>query len=299
VADVGGRGDVPRAVEADGHAGSRDRSMKGGRAGSGAASFTLATLNVRGMPLWRNRLPDRLALIARTFEASVVAAVAFQEVHTWAHLLQLARHMPSFTCASYRPSVAGPAGGLLTMTRSGVRATDYRRFAAPVARRPQARTLVTSRLRGTLLTHLSDLDLTILNTHPSPNRDGDWSPANRYAPLHRHQLARLAEVVASTPGPAAVCGDFNVAADSELHRDFLTTTGLRDPFSDWDPPTFHPEYLPADRTPQRIDFILTTASIAVGRAELVLGERVRLNGGSRQVHASDHLGLQVHLNLLQ
>ncbi|MGL5859196.1 MAG: endonuclease/exonuclease/phosphatase family protein [Angustibacter sp.] len=264
-----------------------------------ATSFDLVTLNVRGMPLWRNELPGRLTAIARYFEASSVAAVAFQEVHTYGHLFQLTRHMPSFAVASYRPSVLGPAGGLLTMTRTEVQATAYRRFAAPLtpgaARGLPLRARATAGLRGILLTRLSGPNLTIVNTHPSPNRDGDWAPTNRHTPLHRQQLVRLAEVVRSVGGAVVVCGDFNVAADSPLHREFLAATGLSDPFASWDPPTFRSEYLPTDRTPHRIDFILTAGSIAACEPRLVLKERIPLDSGRRQVHTSDHLGLQVSL----
>ena len=39
------------------------------------------------------------------------------------------------------------------------------------------------------MTSLSRPGLCIVNTHPVANKDGDWSRANRFYPLHQAQLA--------------------------------------------------------------------------------------------------------------
>jgi hypothetical protein len=53
-----------------------------------------------------------------------------------------------------------------------------------------------------LVTRLARPGLCVINTHPVANYDGDWSPANRYYPLHRAQFAVLARVVTEA-GPRA------------------------------------------------------------------------------------------------
>jgi endonuclease/exonuclease/phosphatase family metal-dependent hydrolase len=117
------------------------------------------------------------------------------------------------------------------------------------------------------------------------NRDGDWSPGNRYETMQRAQLARVAEVLGSVPGPAVVCGDFNVTRDSELHRDFMARTGLVDAFGGTCPPTFRAEFLPAGKRPNVIDFILTTASVRAEDAEVIFEDQP----------VSDHVGLRATL----
>jgi hypothetical protein len=119
--------------------------------------------------------------------------VCFQEVLTWWHLRLLARRMRSFRHVSLRPSPPGPAGGLVTFSRLAVSGTSYRRFGRPPHApgvSPTARWR--AGLKGALVTRLTRLS--VINTHPVANRDGDWSAANRFYPLHRAQLAVLARV---------------------------------------------------------------------------------------------------------
>jgi hypothetical protein len=89
---------------------------------------------------------------------------------------------------------------------------------------------VQARLKGALVTRLARPGLCVINTHPVANHDGDWSPANRYYPLHHAQLAVLARVVTEAGPRAVVCGDFNVARESPLFGEFMAATGLADAF---------------------------------------------------------------------
>lgn len=122
--------------------------------------LTVASLNTLGVG---SHLRTRYRTIGRVFETSDVDVVNLQEVLTYYHLQLLRRSMPSYR-ASFRPSAAGPAGGLTTFSRHPVTTTSYRRLTAV--------------LKGALVTRLADV--TIVNTHLSANRDGDWSPTSRY-----------------------------------------------------------------------------------------------------------------------
>jgi hypothetical protein len=82
-----------------------------------AARMSIASLNTRGVPIRGSRLAGRYAAIGTAFEAAPVEVACFQEVLTYGHLRLLARRMPSFGHVSYRRSVAGPAGGLVTFSR--------------------------------------------------------------------------------------------------------------------------------------------------------------------------------------
>jgi endonuclease/exonuclease/phosphatase family metal-dependent hydrolase len=121
------------------------------------------------------------------------------------------------------------------------------------------------------------------------NVDGDWSESNRFYGMRRQQLAALADVVDSLPGPAVVCGDFNVARESRLYRDFISSTQLTDAFAGTCPPTFRAEYLPPGRTSQCIDFVLVTGAVDVESADLMFTDKRPL--------VSDHLGLRVKLRV--
>src|SRR5215475_9377787 len=186
-------------------------------------SITVASLNTRGTAL--ASLTERYRAIARWFEASSVDVVGFQEILTYYHLNQLTRRMPSFRYVSYRPSLAGPAGGVVSLSRLPVADRRYHRFPPPaaipgVAGLPRL-TRVRAALKGSLVTRLARPEITIVTTHPVANTDGDWSPSSRFRALQQGQLGALAGIVGAAPVPLLVCGDFNVARDSALYDDFI------------------------------------------------------------------------------
>ena len=72
---------------------------------------------------------------------------------------------------------------------------------------------------GILTVRLADSRVRVLNIHPTANTDGDWSEHNRFRQLQRDQLTALAQAVTADSSPTVVCGDFNVARASTLHRE--------------------------------------------------------------------------------
>ncbi len=260
-----------------------------------ATRLTVASLNTRGVPIVGSRLADRYTAIAEVFEASEVDVVTVQEVLTYYHLRQLVRSMPSYRFVSFRRSVAGPAGGLVTLSRSAVAGTGYHRFPVPSAAESAGLprlSRVTASLKGALVTTLTGIS--IVNTHLLANVDGDWSETNRFYRLHQSQLATLGRYVGAVPRPAIVCGDFNVARDSSLYRDFIRQTGLLDAYGDDCPPTFHAAYLEPEQPSHCIDFLLLSdPSIRAEAAELTFTDKLPMPGGA--AYASDHLGLMARV----
>lgn len=241
----------------------------------------VASLNTRGMPIRGSQLPARYAAIAAAFEASEVDVVNFQEVLTYWHLRLLVRGLPSFR-ASYRRSMAGPAGGVVTFSRLPVESARYQRLAAP--RSTELSLRWRGFLKGALVLRVAGLS--VVNAHLLANTDGDWSEANRFHAIHRAQLAALARLVES---PCVVTGDFNIPRHKPLFQDFLAATRLADAFGGECPPTFQLAYLPAGLHSQCIDFILT-AGLTAESAEVLFENEVPLLG-----YVSDHLGLQARL----
>jgi endonuclease/exonuclease/phosphatase family metal-dependent hydrolase len=259
-------------------------------------TLSVATLNTWGIHIFASRLASRYKAIGAELEAGRADVVCFQEVLTYWHLRLLARQLHSFRHVSYRRSGIGPSGGLVTFSRRPVSGTDYQGFGTPpdvpgISRHIRSR----ARMKGGLVTRLADPELCVVNTHPVANREGDWSRTGRFYPLHRAQLATLAQIVGGIGGPAVVCGDFNVDRDSSLFSDFIAETGLADAFGGKCPPTFHAEYLPAGNMPHCIDFILTTTGVKAESAGLLFTGRVPLPGGPNYV--SDHIGLSADLIL--
>jgi endonuclease/exonuclease/phosphatase family metal-dependent hydrolase len=255
---------------------------------------TVASLNTRGIAPAGSFLRERYRAIAQEFEESTVDVVGFQEVVTYHHLNLLTRHLPSFRHVGYRRSLAGPAGGVVVVSRLPVTGRQYHRF--PLASDSPGlpwRARFTAPLKGALVIRLAQPELTIATTHPTANLDGDWSPSSRFRALQQRQLARLARIVRDTSGPLVLCGDFNVARDSGLFADFIAGTGLVDSFGGRCPPTFHAEYLGPGRNPQCIDFILASASIRTTEAQVLFAEKHPLPHGP--AYLSDHLGLRATL----
>jgi sphingomyelin phosphodiesterase 2 len=261
-----------------------------------AARVAIVSLNTRGVPLVGSCLAGRYAVIGAALEAGDTDVACFQEVFTWWHLLLLARRMRSFGYVSFRASSAGPAGGLVTLSRLPVSSTVYRGFGIPpeavgVSRAARLR----AGLKGALMTWLACPGLCVINTHPVANRDGDWSQTGRFYPLHCAQLAVLTRMVRGVSAPAVVCGDFNIDRGSSLFSEFMIGAGLADAFEGSCPPTFRAEYLPAGEAPHCIDFILTADGVKAEAAGVVFAGEEPLPGGLGYV--SDHVGLCASLFL--
>ena len=262
-----------------------------------AARVTVMSLNTRGVPVFGSQLADRYAAIGEAIDVGDADVVCFQEVFSWWHLRLLARRMRSFGHVSFRPSPAGPAGGLVTFSRLPVSGTAYQGFGMPQAAAGISRAArFRAALKGVLVTRLARPVLCVVSTHPVANRDGDWSEAGRFYPLHCAQLDILAEVVRGAPAPLVVCGDFNVDRDSPVFGRFVVAAGLADAFEGSCPATFRAGYLPAGATPRCLDFILTGSGVKAEAAAVVFAGTEPLPGGPG--HVSDHVGLRASLFLV-
>jgi endonuclease/exonuclease/phosphatase family metal-dependent hydrolase len=258
--------------------------------------LTVASFNTRGVPVMGSRLAGRYAVIGTELDAGEADVVCLQEILTYWHLRLMTRRMRSFRHVSYRPSSVGPAGGLVTFSRLPVSGAVYNGFGIPPKAPGISRlTRFGAGLKGALVTRLARPGLNVINTHPAANRDGDWSQASRFYPLHRAQLDVLTGVMRGVPVPAVVCGDFNIDRDSALFSDFMNGIGAADAFGDGCPPTFRAEYLPAGAAPHCIDFILTTDGVQAKAVTLLFTGKESLRGGPG--YLSDHIGLCARLLL--
>jgi endonuclease/exonuclease/phosphatase family metal-dependent hydrolase len=142
--------------------------------------------------------------------------------------------------------------------------------------------------KGVLLSRLRDIPLTVANAHLSANRDGDWTPANRYHPMHRAQLDAVNRVCSGVEC-IVVTGDFNVASDSDLYDEYIAGAGWHDAFAGDPRPTFHTAFLPPGAVGRRIDYVLTR-NVAVASTRLLFTE-------PEPVYLSDHAGLYAEVTV--
>jgi len=163
---------------------------------------TVASLNIRGVPLTGSRLAARCQAIGAFFEASDVDVACFQEVHIYGHLALLARQMRSFRYMSFRRPLPGPAGDVVTFSRLPVSGTTFQGFGAVGADIPRLARL-RARLKGALVTRLSRPGVSLVNTHPVANTDGDWSPANQFVPACPRARSRRALRIRALRGALA------------------------------------------------------------------------------------------------
>jgi endonuclease/exonuclease/phosphatase family metal-dependent hydrolase len=260
-----------------------------------SARLTVASFNIRGIPVTGSRLKARCQAIGDAFESSDADVVCLQEVLTYGHLRLLTQRTPSFGMISYRRSLAGPAGGVVTLARQPA-VSRYRRFPVrPLAGLP-LQAVAFSALKGMLVTRLAD-GTCLVNVHLTANSDGDWSPGNRFAARHRRQLAAVAELARglAAHSPVIVAGDFNVARASGLWREFMAACGLSDAFGGQCPPTFHGEYLAPGHAAQCVDFILVSDRVLASGPRVILDSPHPLPGGDG--YLSDHVGLSARIEV--
>jgi exonuclease III len=204
-------------------------------------SLHVVSFNVSGLP-YPPHLPLRMRAIAEYFEKSDADVLLFQEVHTYKLLRFLKNHLPSFTHGTYVRTLLGPKGGLVIFSRLPV---DGVRF----------RGVTKGTKKGMLITSITGV--TVVNVHLSANKDGDWSPGNRYHAKQSVQLHDVAKQLAVLKGKLVIGGDFNLARHCDLYEKFVEQTRLYDTAGPDTTPSFHMAFLPSDRTPVCIDFIFT------------------------------------------
>lgn len=278
----------------------------------------IATLNVGGLGRPRppltplaQRAPELGRRLSAVFgeppDAGPIDVLNLQEVFRYAQLRVLREHLPAYPYVAYRRAPWGPAGGLVTFSRHSLGRLRYRSFAGIVPDRGRlkfrVKRAVLSAGQGLTLVDLTDLPVTIVNTHLTANRDGDWSPGNRFFAFQRAQLRRLNATLHRwrRPGLTIITGDFNIASDSEHYPQIIDHGARLDPFAATDPVTFHPTFLPPGEPAHRIDYLLLAGGTgragetSVLSAATLFAEPVTVGGRSH--YLSDHIGLTVQLKV--
>jgi exonuclease III len=236
----------------------------------------IISFNIAGFPLlWHARA--RLLEVARQVEATGADIINLQELHTYDLLRTLRRHLTSFPHVAYQSGIAGPRGGLVTLSKTPLHDRKYFALGGH---------------KGILVTCLTGRSV-VLNVHLVANTDGDWSRTNRFYPKHKAQLDRVLEIAkvyeAKSP-QILLSGDFNLAKTCDLYEYFVQAGEWQDAFRDSHEPTFHGEFLSPGRQPQCIDYIFAKGEVGFDGARLVFKDKMVLGNGQNR-YLSNHVGL--------
>jgi Metal-dependent hydrolase len=273
--------------------------------------LTVATLNVNGL---RRPRPPLLPLARRApalgerLDAAPIDVLNLQEVYFYESVRLLRKYLPSYPYVAYRRGPVGPCGALVTFSRHPLSPARYRSFAGIVPNRGSLRfrfrRALLSAIQGLTTVDLRGLPVTIVNTHLTANRDGDWSRDNRFFDFQQAQLRRLNATIARSqvlaprrqrPRLTIITGDFNIASDSD-HYPVIVDHGARhDPFAATNPVTFHATFLPPGETAHRIDYVLLAGPATVLDTTTLFTEPVTVDGEPH--YLSDHIGLSARVDL--
>jgi endonuclease/exonuclease/phosphatase family metal-dependent hydrolase len=261
-------------------------------------TFSLLTLNCFGVPTPTTRA--RLLMLADELNARDDQVICLQEVQSHAYRRLLIGACTSYPNAAYIPFVHAPKGGLLTLARLPIAASEFMLYT--IRHVPYPLALMDWLLhKGVLATQFeyAGLRIVVLNTHMHANYTGVWDRRNRYAWVEGKQLHELAEIVRAQAPEALVvaAGDFNFPRDSWLYQEFVAESGMTDPLAGDARPTVRaPPGIPARYT-QPIDFAFVRAPALPGlriASELRFVEQVLFR--SRARFLSDHVGIDLQVS---
>lgn len=251
----------------------------------------LLTLNA----LIRGDVRPRLRALGRILQASDYDIVCLQEVLHPGSARLLRELTPAY---AHHFAVGFPLlkGGLMLLSRWPLVRRDFLRYPMGGPLRTE---LLMRKAAQVAVVDTPGGELAVVNTHLSANRDGDWSPGNRYTRIARAELETLAGLVAALDPalPAVVTGDFNVPRDSSTFTAFAAAAGLRDVLSGDPTPTYRPTA--RFPTPPALDQVLirsTPDRTLTARARLVFQDAVTLPDG-RETYLSDHYGIEADLTV--
>jgi endonuclease/exonuclease/phosphatase family metal-dependent hydrolase len=251
----------------------------------------LLTLNA----LMRGHVRARLRALGGILEGSDYDIVCLQEILHLGSARLLHRLAPRY---GHRFAGGFPLlkGGLMLLSRWPL---GHRGFARYPVGGPPRRELLMRKGAQVAVVETPAGAVAVVNTHLSANRDGDWSPDNRYTRIARGEMETLAGVVAAIDPalPVVVAGDFNVPRNSSTFTAFTAAAGLRDVLSGDASPTYRPTTrFPA---PPALDQVLIRSApdrTLTARARLVFQDAVTLPDG-REAYLSDHYGIEADLTL--
>jgi endonuclease/exonuclease/phosphatase family metal-dependent hydrolase len=259
-----------------------------GRPEGATTEVRLLTFNA----LMRSDVRPRLHALGAVLRRSDHDLVCLQEVLLRGHAALLRRLAGQYRHHAWSGAVL-LHGGLVLLSRWPIRAARFVQYPRTGPSRPEYLMRKGAQLA---VVETPGGPLSVVNTHLSANRDGDWSEANRYTAVARAELRHLAGEL-DPALPTVVAGDFNLPRGSAPLTSFLARTGFSDVLAGDTEPTYRPT--PRWPDPPALDHVLVRPApqrALSAQARVVLRDRVTL-AGTRQGYLSDHYGVEAVLAL--
>src|SRR5260221_12876384 len=201
--------------------------------------FSLLTINCFGVPAPQTR--PRLLALADVLNRSALDVVCFQEVQSHIYRRLLMHALTSDRYCSYERFSHAQKGGLLTVSRAPIQDSGFTLYTARgLWYTPAVADWVLH--KGVLCTRImvGSVPVIVLNTRLNANYHADWQKHSHYTHHEQSQLRQLAGIVNSQPPEAIVIvtGDFNIPRGSWLYEEFLQASGLIDPLTRDERPTY-------------------------------------------------------------
>ncbi len=275
----------------------------------------ILTYNCCALPLLSGDISERLKLLAEKIVEMNPELVLLQEVYMRRHLKLLERRLEAWPHRfASRRSLTRFGGGLAVFSKRPFAKADYIQFKEQGSLLRYSFLARLSR-KGFFSLAVDDGEKTfhLIATHTIADyrlsvRNGAGSRRDPYPLYQKRQFEQLSAYLKGlgTARPVIVCGDLNTTPRSEILRDFLIRTGLRDSMENEPGPSVisKPYYrIPYNPAPQkRLDYILhrgtATEDFEVLSTRFVLDAPVSLpQRPIRGVTLSDHFGVLAELAL--
>lgn len=266
-------------------------------------TLSLLSFNTLGTTFFAPDIRLRYKAIAETIIKRNIDIICFQEISTYYNLQIMKRYLQEYPFCLYSKHITGPKGGLVLFSKIPVENTSYYQYKTLGSYTNI--TFYTKIIRnGILKCTLTDIPLTILNTHLVSDFTFAEDTSNLLFLQLKKQIDEAIHVVNTISKTKSVLltGDFNMARDLSLYKDFIQKTEMKDVFSQNTEPTYDPErmrYRFAGKRPAIVDYIFlkqNTIKFDKIHTERLFDKPVELTN-KKITYLSDHIGLHISYSM--
>lgn len=265
-------------------------------------NISLLTFNTLGTPFFAPDITKRFMKISQLIKKGDYDIVCLQEIFTYYHLYLFKKHLNNFPFVIYQKNPFGPCGGLVIFSKIAVEPLEFISYSHP----NQAYVPLYTKLAqlGILSVNIKPYSIILCTTHLSSDTVHNLTPKNKLYELIKTQSEEATSVVnryAKKGISLILTGDFNIAKDSLLYKNFITNTNVTDVFYKKKGITYDPKrinyFYKADA--DICDYIFTNlknGKIKILSIDYAFTEKEILIN-SKKSYLSDHIALHCTLSV--
>ncbi|HSX10011.1 MAG TPA: endonuclease/exonuclease/phosphatase family protein [Candidatus Saccharimonadales bacterium] len=265
-------------------------------------TLSLLTLNTLGTPFFAPDITKRYKKIAELINEENYDIVCLQELFSYYHLLIFRKYLKNFPYVAFCPNPLGPRGGLVIFSKTKLTDTNFFTYSFPKEASVPFYAPISQ--PGMLISKCRDYQINIATTHLSSDIEHDLTPKNRLYALIKNQLEECANVVkryAKNNDSFILAGDFNIAKESQLYKNFKSETSLEDIFISKNKPTYDPTrikyfYKAKEGICDYVWLKTVTKQVAVAKTSYAFEDQYILSNHKKSF-LSDHIGLLCTLSV--